>query len=114
MTTKMTPKVTMTSHCWQAQNSPHVLNSSLMVEWGTVFLFLTGACVLGRVGGVVMMTEEAAEEEVESLPAAIAVRLARRLRKVLEGVEVFIGSSAKKSEITLNHNFCGPSLLCCT
>ena len=48
-----------------------------------------------------MMTEEAADDEVDS-PCCTTVRLARRFRKVLddEGVVVFIrpGSSAKKEK----------------
>ena len=50
-----------------------------------------------------MMTEEAADDEVElDSPCCTTVRLARRFRKVLddEGVVVFIrpGSSAKKKK----------------
>ena len=53
-----------------------------------------------------MMTEEAADDEVElDSPCCTTVRLARRFRKVLddEGVVVFIrpGSSAKKSETSV-------------
>ena len=67
-----------------------------------------------------MMTEEAADDEVElDSPCCTTVRLARRFRKVLddEGVVVFIrpGSSAKKKSETsvlvcFNHIWLGVEL----